>query len=147
VLPYALGDAPGSAELYQVNDNRGYLSFADLGGTGESRTVEVRRGDDVLKELRVRPALAKIDVEGAEPRVFSGLGEFKPDTIMFEFVPDHLRALDHDPADFLEGLVEEGYGLEIIDPDSGERIALAPRSLLAYSESDKSREYNILARR
>ncbi len=67
--------------------------------------------------------------------------------MLLEFVPDHLRALDHDPVEFLEALLGEGYGLEIIDPDSGKRAALPPRSLLAYSENDKSREYNILARR
>ncbi len=147
ILPYALGDSEGQMDLYQVEDNRGYLSFADLGATGQSRKVEVRRADVLLAGLNVRPDVAKIDVEGAEPLVFSGMGDYKPPVMLLEFVPDHLRALDNDPVEFLEQLVGEGYTLETIDPDSGERIEHEPAAILQYVESDVSKEYNVLARR
>lgn len=147
ILPYALSDRPGTLDLFQVDDNRGFLSFADLAGTGRSRKVDVKRADEQLRELGLRPVAVKMDVEGAEPMVFAGLGEYKPDVILFEFVPHQLRALDNDPLAFLEQLSYEGYTLEMIDSDTGERVEHEPAALLERVEGDKNREHNVLARR
>jgi FkbM family methyltransferase len=92
VCPCALGTSSGTVELYQVDDHRGNLSLADLGKTGRSIPVTQRRGGDVLAELGLRPRVAKIDVEGAEPQVLEGLG-YTPEVIIFEFVPHQLQAL------------------------------------------------------
>lgn len=146
VLPCALGEQSGEARLFQNDDNRGNLSFADLGETGESVCIAVRRSEDALEELGLRPTVAKIDVEGAEPQVISGLADRKPDTMLFEFVPEHLRAQGHDPRAFLDSLVEDGYALYLVDPDSGEQSSGDVSTILAAAETSAA-DLNILARR
>jgi FkbM family methyltransferase len=144
VLPYAFGAESGCVDLFQVEHNRGQLSLADVHSTGRSIRVQMRRGEDALAELPLRPRAAKIDVEGAEPLVLSGLGTYKPRILLFEFVPQLLRASGHNPAAFLDSLVAEGYTLELIDPDSGERIRSEPATIMAITEVDNL-DHNILA--
>ena len=146
VLPFALGIESGEVDLFQTDDNRGNLSFADLGGTGRSVSVSVRRGEQVLEELGVAPRVAKIDVEGAEPQVISGLGRFKPDVMLLEFVPGHLRALGEDPATFLDSLVSEGYTLRLAEPDGRGGVPGAVSSILAAAEQPNA-NLNIVATR
>jgi FkbM family methyltransferase len=117
VLPfkYALGEKSGDVELFQTEDNRGNLSLADLGRTGRSVTVPMRRADDVLRSLSLVPDVVKIDVEGAEPLVMSGFGEYKPDRILFEFVPEFIRSFNNDGENFLNSFIAAGYTLEVVD--------------------------------
>ncbi|MFZ1744757.1 MAG: FkbM family methyltransferase [Nitrospirales bacterium] len=144
VMPFALGTEDGEMDLYQVDSNRGYLSFADLSGTGRSVKVRVRRGDNVLREQGIdKPSIVKIDVEGAEPLVISGLG-CHPKYIQFEFVPVQLRALKLDPIKFLQQIVSEGYKLFIIDRDTGELHPTLPADLLNIAEAS-GQDYNAMA--
>ena len=144
IVPCALGSRDGTVDLYQVDNNRGYLSFADLGQTGKSVKVPVRRGDVVLQELAVpTPSLAKIDVEGAEPLVFAGLG-CRPRYLQLEFVPAQLRALGLDPMAFLESLVNSGYHLNIIDRDTGKMCPSSVEALLKMADRTQL-DYNLMA--
>jgi FkbM family methyltransferase len=144
ILPCAFGVKSGCIELFQVEHNRGNLSFADLAGTGRSVIVPMRRGEEALAELRLQPAVAKIHVEGAEPLVLSGLGRYKPNILLFQFAPQMLRALGHNPETFLDSLVAEGYTLELVDPHNGARTQSAPAEITAFMEP-LHRNYNILA--
>ncbi len=144
VLPCAFGVESGCVDLFQREDNRGNLSFADLGGTGRSARVPMRRGEEALAQLKVKPTIAKIDVEGAEPLVISGLGRYKPNILLFEFVPKHLRAQAHEPSAFLDSLVAEGYTLELVDPASGARVKSTVSSIMVFTKSLNA-NYNILA--
>jgi FkbM family methyltransferase len=146
VIPCAFGVESGYRELFQREDNRGNLSFADLGGTGCSVSISVRRGEEVVAELKSRPTAAKIDVEGAEPLVLSGLGTRKPDILLFEFVPQNLKSLGHDPEAFLGSLVVEGYTLELIDPDSGARTQGSPSAVCRLAV-ELAKNCNVLATR
>jgi FkbM family methyltransferase len=130
ILPCAFGEATGHVDLFQVEDNRGHLSLADLGETGQSVSVPMQRGEEALEQLGLQPTVAKIDVEGAEPLVVSGLGRHKPNILIFEFAPQHIRALGRDPKAFLDSLVTDGYGLELMDPDTGERSRATPSSIM-----------------
>jgi FkbM family methyltransferase len=144
IVPCALGSHEGEVGLYQVDDNRGLLSFADLGRTGKSVKVPVRRGDAVLRELAVpTPAALKIDVEGSEPLALAGLG-CQPRYMQLEFVPAHLRALGLHPMAFLTSLVSDGYELAVIDRDTGELHATSPELLLRMADSTKL-DYNLRA--
>jgi FkbM family methyltransferase len=133
VLPfqYALGERAGDVELFQIEDNRGNLSLADLGQTGRSVTVPMRRADEVLDGLGLRPDVAKIDVEGAEPLVISGLGEHKPERILFEFAPEFIRSFNNSPERFLDSFVAAGYALELVDSFHPVRVQLTSSEILA----------------
>lgn len=147
VVPCALGAESGSAELFQVDRNRGNLSFADIAGTGKSVRVPVRRADEILGELGVHQSTAaKVDVEGAEPAVFQGFGKSKPPIILFEFDPRLLCAQGHDPEALLESLSAEGYSLDVIHPDTGERIPAAPPRIHSLVTRINT-TFNILAER
>jgi hypothetical protein len=54
---------------------------------GESEFVEIRRLDEVIHSLQIKPNFLKIDVEGHELAVLKGLGDFIYDikVIQFEF--------------------------------------------------------------
>jgi FkbM family methyltransferase len=148
VIEDALGDESKDVKLYESEDNRGALSTSDVLGVGEEHAIRVRmrRGDAVLAELGVKPRLAKIDVEGAEPLVIAGLGAQLPQVLMFEFVPQLLRAAGRDPADFLHGLRSVGYSLAAVDPETGRARELTPAELAAGAVTEAA-DRNILARR
>ncbi len=135
VVTCALGNQDGEVDLFQRNENRGNLSFADLARTGRSVKVPVRRGAAVLHELAVgTPAVAKIDVEGAEPLVLEGLG-CHPRCVQLEFVPALLRALGFDPLEFLQHLDSDGYTIASIDRDTAELRATSNESLIEMADT------------
>lgn len=146
VIPAALGEQEGAVDLYQSDDNRGALSTSDILGVGSENAVSVqmRRGDAVLAELGLKARVAKIDVEGAEPLVMSGLGSAKPEILLFEFVPWQLRAAGHDPLLLLKGLEGEGYKLDLVDPETGLHQTMRSSDLLVKVEAESS-DRNVLA--
>jgi FkbM family methyltransferase len=145
VLPCALGAESGPVKLFQVEENRGNLSLADVVGTGRFVQVPMRRGDEALAELGLQPTVVKIDVEGAEPLVLCGLG-YEPPVLLFEFDPSLLYALGHDPVEFLKSLVARGYRLDLIDPDNGNFMRDTPTAIAKFVGSQRNCTYNILAR-
>lgn len=143
IVNCALGNLDEERDLFQNEDNRGYLSFADLSGTDASVKVPVRRGDQILEELGVEtPAVAKIDVEGAEPLVLEGLGS-RPRCLQLEFVTSQLRALDLDPLEFLQRLVAEGYSIATIDRDTGDLDSTSAEDLVEIADRTGD-DYNLM---
>ena len=147
VIEAALGDAAGTVLLYETDRvNRGSLSTVDIFRVGpqHARPVPMRRGDSVIEQTGLRPRIAKIDVEGAEPQVLAGLGAYLPEVLLFEFVPSQLRAAGHDPDSLLRKLTTWGYSLAVVDPDTGEHPTLAEEQIharIAAAHGDR----NILA--
>jgi FkbM family methyltransferase len=75
VLPYALGEAKGSATLTQSSEiNRGesWIEHTEMPAGADTVTVEVRRLDDEFA-LKGETLLAKIDVEGYEFHTLRGM--------------------------------------------------------------------------
>lgn len=145
VLEMAFGSKNTDGNLFQVDGNRGNLSFADLNNTGKSIKISIRRADEVLKEFDIKPNAAKMDVEGAEPEIIEGLGDLIPNTILFEFVPNQLKALNHDPEKFLSYLSSKGYTLDMVNADDGSLTRCSVSKVMTETIIDM--DYNILARR
>jgi FkbM family methyltransferase len=144
VIPHAFGNKHETRKLYQVDKNRGNLSFADLGKTDQSIDVEVRPGKTVLETLAKQPRVVKIDVEGAEPMVLEGLS-YDPEVILFEFVPEQLEALEQNAKALLRRLEEKGYVLYLIEGD-GKRNDDARSAESIYQYALKSgQDQNVLA--
>ena len=122
----------------------GRCSLADLEGTGRSVRVPMRRGQDALAELRLRPTKVKMDVEGAEPLVLSGLG-YHPSILLFEFSPSQLSAMGYSGNEFLESLVTYGYDLKRIDPNNGTLTPILPASSISDLSHSRLPHWNILA--
>ena len=98
-------------------------------GAVETSTVEAVTLDEMLADCR-RVDVIKIDVEGAEARVWRGMQEtvrrHKP-VITFEFSPGLLRHTSEvDPAEFLRE-VQSVYDLYIISPTG--KTATAPDAI------------------
>lgn len=74
ILPLALSDRSGTAELRGENDQPGYGAFS-LAGESDVEVVEVpvRPGDELIADGIPAPSVVKIDVEGGELAVLEGL--------------------------------------------------------------------------
>ena len=75
VLNFALGNSDGTVTIKIRPDHSGSSLFAEVGEaeTLEELEVPVRRFDGVMEHFE-RPALLKMDVQGAEIMVLEGIG-------------------------------------------------------------------------
>ena len=113
VCEMALGTERGRLPLYaEAASNLGNAGFDPrfVKGGGTQRTVEVERGDEVLRGLQPGPiAFVKVDVEGYEASVLKGLSqtlsEHKP-VVMFESQP---ALAGYDPEEVPRFLRSLGY--------------------------------------
>jgi FkbM family methyltransferase len=121
-FPVAASDAPAKLPLYISADNRGDNR---LYAPGESRPqVEVMavRADTLLAENKIDTVdFIKIDVQGYEPKVISGLRETiarSPSlALLTEFWPKGIRDGGGDPTDFLNTLRDLGLTLHELKAD------------------------------
>lgn len=141
VLPIGLSDSNSILTLYSSGQ---YDEMASIAGTddvtGKRRPdathVQTRIGDDVLRELGIGAISAiKIDVEGAELQVLTGLKETlrgKRPPVIFEVLPNffgherimqpaEVRAVNQAAADAVYALLQSvGYDVFQLDDASGE---------------------------
>ena len=148
VIEAALSDKTKAAKLYQMQNNRGALSTADIFDVGEANAIPIssRRADEIYAQAGRVPRIAKIDVEGQEPLVIAGMADLLPEILQLEFVPEQLRAAGHDPLDFLRSLETHGYALSVVAAATGERRELPPVQLVQAAEASVT-DLNLLAQR
>lgn len=100
---------------YSAMSKRGEAGSEGHAGAHESRSYQVLcvRMDDLLTEIGVSKAnkfVMKIDVEGSEPLAFAGLKETLRSApgyqVFFEFHPQAMQDLGHDPLAFARDLVD-----------------------------------------
>lgn len=109
--PCGLADSPGSLTMFVPDNNSGEGTFTATGRTdGTEVTVPVMTGDAALEGKR--PRLVKIDVEGFEFRVLSGLERMlataRP-VIVMEMIAGHLGRDGQTPEAVMGLLKKQGY--------------------------------------
>ena len=91
-----------------------------LGDTEEIIEVEAVRLDDLLADLP-RIDVMKVDVEGAEVQVFSGLSRILAAnpaiTIIFEWSPGQIVDVGDDPSALLHLLTSQGFRFRLMEDD------------------------------
>lgn len=142
VHPYGLGPESAEHRLFACKGNKGFQSLAKGEWSTEEVLVRIEPASVVLAGVEAR--FMKLDVEGAEPFVLAGFAVWPP-IIVFEFVPAQLRAMDEDPAHFLQAFLDRGYELRPISGlDAPERVDdAAGFAALASRTGD---DYNVVAR-
>jgi FkbM family methyltransferase len=89
-----------------------------LGDTEEIIEVHAVRLDDLLADLP-RVDVIKVDVEGAEVHVFTGLSRILAAnpaiTIMFEWAPAQIEAVGDDPGSLVDLLTGHGFTFRLIE--------------------------------
>ena len=108
-FPFAASDAPATLPLYISHDNRGDNRLYQPGVDWPKIEVEARPIDALLAENDIETLdLIKIDVQGYEPKVITGLSETirrSPKlTLLTEFRPKGIRDAGGDARTFLQFL-------------------------------------------
>ena len=143
----AVSDHTGSASFVTGRGNESASGLAP-GGAPQAAdhdlvtTVELRRLDDLVEDADT----VKIDVEGAEVLVLSGmprlLASERLHTMVVECNPAGLRAQGSSPADLVARLEAAGFDVRAIDED---QAALVP--VTAVEGLDDMDYINLFARR
>ena len=111
----AVSDHPGTIEVFRAaGRNLGTSGTAPGAGVSEGLVPCVRAADAVPPELWPRIRFVKIDVEGDEARVLSGLGpvlDAMPvdSAVLVEISPDALVAQGTSPAEILDAMAARGF--------------------------------------
>jgi FkbM family methyltransferase len=120
----AVSDAAGSATFFRAGRNYGNNSlFRDdadaLGGT--SFDVDVVTLDEDLADFEGRFDFVKMDIQGAESHVLSGMQkmfeERPPHLMLLEFWPKGLAGMGREPRMMLDQLRAAGYEISEIGSD------------------------------
>jgi FkbM family methyltransferase len=127
IFPLALSDYAGQAELTIAEDNHAGQNtlgaFAYEIEAERKDLVEVRPLDDILETNPLsRLDLMKVDVEGAELRLFRGavatLRKYRP-VLLFEVAENSLRHQGATRQEVLDFLRAENYLFSNFDPSNG----------------------------
>jgi FkbM family methyltransferase len=139
VFPLALADCSGHGELRVAgyeHEGQNTLGAFVYAGVEVARTepIDLMRLDDVVEQNPpVRLDVIKVDVEGAELRLFRGaratLGRYRP-VLLFEASDAALRQQGASCEELLDHLRAQQYDLYEFDRNSG---LPAPATLAAYS--------------
>jgi FkbM family methyltransferase len=134
VFPIALADAPGQADLViGESEHTGHNTlgaFAYAIALASKERVELRRLDDFIAETPPqRIDVIKVDVEGAEFRLFTGakttLQRYRP-VLLFELSEESLRQQGSGREAVLGLLISQGYRVFTFDRNTGLPVLAAP---------------------
>jgi len=114
----AVLDKAGSAALHMPDDSHGGAPSL-FGGWPRQVVVQTVSLDEFFSE-GTRVDVVKLDVEGSESCVFSGMRRVLDDNpgivLIMEFTPVIVRGAGRDPADFLAAIRNAGFPLRRISP-------------------------------
>jgi FkbM family methyltransferase len=118
----ALSDAPGPGDLWIDERNTGAaaLSLACVPSAVRKELVDIRSLDTI--DLRKKPDLIKVDVQGSEAAVLRGalglISSTHPN-IGFEYNASQIESSGDDPGSLRSLLADQGYVAHIADEHSG----------------------------
>ncbi len=143
----ALSNAAGTLTLYLDELNKGMHSIVS-DQRGGAIKVEGLRLDDYLENRFKKVDFVKIDVEGAEPMVLEGMRraiESHPGIrLVVEFAPERVVAAGHQPKQYLEGFIEQGFLIYIIDEANRQVVPTTPAEILALFKREPDVVYTSL---
>lgn len=134
VLPYALGQHDGSANIYHMNKKNDGEASLRPGSFKESVTKEkitIRTLSGLMSELNITHIdVMKIDIEGAELDMLKGSEAFfnrcKPKKIFIECVEKHLERFDTSSLALTSWLIDQGYTLYQLEQWRWKEIKASP---------------------
>jgi FkbM family methyltransferase len=117
----ALGDSSGTVDIFAARHSPLSSLFPLPDGTGsEVHQVPMARLDDLVPPSG-RVDLVKIDVEGAEPRVWRGMQRVRDDNyrlaVVLEWSASHFSRAGEEPVAFMREIVADGFTASTIDDD------------------------------
>jgi FkbM family methyltransferase len=130
----ALGSAPGQLTLWKSNSNYGDHRLGEWAEGRSGITVAVDTFDAQFRSIGGGTIdLLKIDVQGFEAKVFSGMqGVFAaspPRVILMEYWPDGIRAAGDNPEQLLCRLLDYGYRVALVESSGSPRSVTLPEVL------------------
>ncbi|MBN8943062.1 MAG: FkbM family methyltransferase [Rhizobiales bacterium] len=113
----AIGSEDTKGELYLSETNRGDHQLNSPDDTRSSEKVSVRSLAGVLRGLKSRPSVLKIDTQGSEQRILQTVSpsDLSDTTIFIEFWPHGLTRSGSSVDGLLGILSSLGHGIFIID--------------------------------
>ncbi len=125
----------GEGTLGKIEDERASC-YRD-----ETTTVEVETTslDEYFADETVRIDVMKMDAQGSEPLIFGGMKRILTNNpkikIVCEFEPACISAIGEDPKEFIEEIVNNGFRIHIIRPDSKtERVSPSDLSSIRHCD-------------
>ncbi|MBI2625264.1 MAG: FkbM family methyltransferase [Candidatus Nealsonbacteria bacterium] len=117
-LNLAISDKPGKTTLFLSKEHHGDHRIYDNHEGRKAINVEAT-ALDIFFDKNPKADIIKVDVQGAEAKVFSGMKmliEKNPQVLVFtEFWPKGLRQAGVSPKDFLNQIQDLGFSISIID--------------------------------
>jgi FkbM family methyltransferase len=130
LVPKAVSDQSGTAALRIDRASSGGHSLSAFRGGADTVQVGTVSLDDYFAGDRTVIDVLKMDAEGAEMAIFSGMQQVlarNPDiTLLTEFFPRAIRGFGCSPEEYIKQLAGDGFRIYPIDEDRGEVESLDP---------------------
>jgi FkbM family methyltransferase len=143
----ALSNTAGTLTLHLDEENK-VMHSTVFDTKGAAIKVEALRLDDYLENRFKNVDFVKIDVEGAEPMVLEGMQrtiQSHPGIrLVIEFAPERVIATGRQPKQYLEGFINQGFRISIIDEAERQMLPTTPTRLLAAFEANPPGTYTNL---
>jgi FkbM family methyltransferase len=143
VQAVALADSSGTADFFMARHSplSSLFRIAD-GAAAEPHQVQLTTLDDVVPPGG-RVDVVKIDVEGAEARVWRGMKRVRDDNarlaVVMEWSASHFSRAGEEPVAFMREIVADGFSVALIEDDPPG--ALTP---VAMEQADELEARNVL---
>lgn len=114
----AVSNKTGEGQLFLCEENRGDHRIYNPNNERQGIQISTTSLDDFFKDSPHIDVI-KIDVQGAEHFVFSGMGKIIKNNeqlfIMMEFCPEFLKICGSSPKDFLKTIENYGFSIYLIN--------------------------------